>query len=96
MLSSTVSLQKLYAVISCDSEVIPSLSLRHLVESHVGKPLLASAAMQVDDWHCSSLSRLQLSSVTDKILVGQTQKKGNNLLKSQLSSMWKVKREIIT
>lgn len=37
MLSSTMSLQKTYAAILCDSEVIPSLSLRHLVKHSCGQ-----------------------------------------------------------
>lgn len=37
MLSSTMSLQKMYAVILCDSEVIPSLSLRRLVKHSCGQ-----------------------------------------------------------
>lgn len=57
-------LAKIYAAILCDSEVIPSLSLRHLVKQvHMGKSLLISVAVQVGHWHCNSLCRPQVSCV---------------------------------
>lgn len=61
-------LAKIHVAILCDSKIILSLSLRHLVKwVHVGKSLSASVAVQVGHWRCDSLCRLQVSCVAYKI-----------------------------
>lgn len=88
-------LQKLYAVIFCDSEVIPSLALRHLVEQPRGQTTFGFSSHAGECLALQFPARLQLSCVTDKIQVGQTHREITYFILN-CSSMWKVKREIIT
>lgn len=74
---------KMCAVILCDSEVIPSLSLRHLVKHPHGQILLTSVAVQMGHWHYSSL-HATVSCFTYKVGMHQIPMKRKSLLHSQL------------